>query len=98
MSTTLIFESMEKSKKKSKRLPAHGTYTRYKYHHCPCKRCKAAVAKYVADYRAKNKKSKDLSNLTHGLRSSYNNGCRCDLCAEANREYSRNWKRESKAA
>ena len=85
---------MGNSTNKTKKKPAHGTYTRYKYHKCRCKRCRAAIALYVTEYRERNMNSKSLPNLTHGTRSAYNNGCRCEDCAKANREYAKLWKRK----
>ena len=88
------FESMGNSTNKTKKKPAHGTYTRYKYHDCRCRRCKTAVAAYVKAYREKDSGDK---LLTHGTRSAYNCGCRCEDCAFANREYAKLWKRKQAA-
>ena len=37
--------------------------------------------------RAARNSGEVLEGVEHGLRSSYNKGCTCDLCRKANREY-----------
>ena len=44
---------------------------------------------------ARTKKS--LADRQHGVRATYLAGCRCDKCAEAHREYSREYYRRTKA-
>jgi len=52
-----------------------------------------------------NLSAADLATLTaravppggvHGTRTSYNRGCRCDGCVEANRAYMRAWQRQDR--
>lgn len=67
----------------------HGTRNQYNQG-CRCQECKAEVARYHRERRAKVKEKvpeKDES-LEHGTYSTYTNyRCRCEKCCQANHDY-----------
>jgi len=55
----------------------HGTYTAYARHGCRCDHCTT----YQRDRVKRNRLARFTSgSLTHGNRSSYDAGCRCNAC------------------
>ena len=69
-----------------KRSLVHGqSYTLYARRGCRCDKCRAFQAARVAANRADR-----LTRLAvHGIRSSYDAGCRCEPCKAARREAGR---------
>lgn len=62
----------------------HGTRVGYQ-RGCKCADCKAAAARYLANWRA-SKTGLPEGDPRHGTVNGYENyGCRCALCAEARR-------------
>lgn len=74
-------------------IPApHGVYSTYVNHRCRCTLCKAAnTARSERLRRARGAPPRAvfLASLerTHGRIATYNDGCRCDDCRRAAREY-----------
>lgn len=69
---------------KRKRLPAHGTITRYYNHKCRCTKCKKAGREHMRELRAKLRASTPASKIPHGTVNGYENyGCRCRKCVKA---------------
>lgn len=77
----------------------HGTRAGY-LHRCKCEACLEAGRLYQREYDRKRHEQSPRVNgepaatlthawprLTHGNRSTYNRGCPCDDCREANRIY-----------
>lgn len=62
---------------------AHGTYRRYWIDKCRCEACREYQRARVARSRAERLAR---GELTHGKRSAYDAGCRCDQCRDARRE------------
>jgi hypothetical protein len=60
----------------------HGTYVAYARRGCRCTRCSTYQAERVARNRAE-RKARGVEK--HGVRSSYDAGCRCDECKWARR-------------
>jgi hypothetical protein len=60
----------------------HGTVRHYKSQHCRCEPCKTANADYVRRKR-EEARARGFANLRHGIQSTYNAGCRCDLCVNS---------------
>lgn len=68
---------------KRKRLPAHGTVTRYTNHKCRCRKCRAAGTAYMRELRARMKQTPE-KKIPHGTANGYENyGCRCRKCVKA---------------
>lgn len=68
---------------KSKKMPAHGTVTRYYNYKCRCKKCRAAGTTYMRELRAKMKTTPE-KKIPHGTVNGYENyGCRCRKCVKA---------------
>ena len=61
----------------SKTEPAHGTYTMYGKRGCRCAECREGQRARVARNRAERLAA---GRLTHGTRSAYDAGCRCQWC------------------
>lgn len=66
----------------------HGTYTGYYWHKCRCSKCTEYQRTRVARNRADRLAS---GRLSHGTRSAYDAGCRCEPClavrVDADRDY-----------
>jgi hypothetical protein len=60
----------------------HGTYGTYFHLKCRCFACREYQRARVARNRAARLAS---GNLSHGSRSAYDAGCRCDQCLSARR-------------
>lgn len=61
----------------------HGTYAAYFWRDCRCTAC----ATYQSARNARNRADRLASGrLSHGARSAYDAGCRCEPCKEARRE------------
>lgn len=56
--------------------PSHGVYT----HGCRCDDCREAHRSYTRERRAKSLAD---GTLSHGTRSTYDAGCRCERCVWA---------------
>lgn len=56
----------------------HGTYSAYFRHKCRCDECRLAHNSKVAQNR--RDRLARVGSLTHGIRSSYDAGCRCTKC------------------
>ena len=61
----------------------HGTYAMYYRGNCNCRRCREYQRQRVARSRAERLAT---GRLSHGTRSAYDAGCRCDPCKAARRE------------
>jgi hypothetical protein len=58
----------------------HGTESAYEWHDCRCDRCRLRHNERVRRNRAERLAA---GRLTHGTRSAYDAGCRCDQCRVA---------------
>lgn len=72
----------------------HGTAGGYNNHHCRCAACREAWRLSCMDYRRRRgvrpaSEYQASRTVTHGIRSSYAHGCRCEDCQRAEREYRR---------
>lgn len=56
----------------------HGTYTAYARHGCRCDPCRTRQNDRVRANRAA--RLERVGRLTHGIRSTYDCGCRCTKC------------------
>ena len=61
----------------------HGTYSTYFWHMCRCTECREGQRQRVARNRAERLAS---GSLSHGTRSAYDAGCRCEPCKDVRRE------------
>lgn len=73
-----------------RRLPDHGTVTRYRNYKCRCLMCRAAHREATARNRADRLAS---GRLSHGTRSAYDAGCRCVDCTRVHKEAHRAYRR-----
>jgi hypothetical protein len=60
----------------------HGTYNAYFWGECRCTLCREGQRQRVARNRAERLAS---GSLSHGTRSAYDAGCRCEPCKDARR-------------
>jgi hypothetical protein len=60
----------------------HGTYTAYFRHWCRCDACRTYQADRIRRIRADQLAT---GRLSHGLRSAYDAGCRCEPCRTVKR-------------
>lgn len=63
----------------------HGTFARW-MEGCLCDLCFAAQRR-VTEARKPGKSGHPLTGRTHGLRSTYNDGCHCRKCGDADLAY-----------
>ena len=76
----------------------HGKVHTYKRRKCRCEDCCAANTAYVRGQRARRTANGTTAAYTHGTPSAYSNGCRCDPCTDAHRDYMREYYRRKKEA
>lgn len=82
--------------------PRHGTANGYRNLKCRCDECRHAWRDYERTPQAMRRKERyrrvtlgqrpARHGRTHGLRSTYVWGCRCDWCREAERTYRRQYR------
>jgi hypothetical protein len=59
----------------------HGTSAGYERHHCRCDKCRTYQNDRVRRNRAE--RLARVEKLVHGIRSTYDAGCRCTKCKQA---------------
>lgn len=77
----------------------HGTLAGYekhkRLHESPCNDCRLAHNRYRVDLRVERQKLPPTAS--HGTRSAYMQGCKCEPCRLANSEYMRKIRQRKKA-
>lgn len=75
----------------------HGTRNGYINVGCRCGPCTLANSQAIFEWRRRTGRTKPrlARGRTHGIRSTYTKGCRCDECRRAEADYRRDYRKRS---